>query len=424
MRVGMVGCGKLGLMVALAIESRGHEVAGYDISMAPSKYLFERKIPFQEEFSSALLNSTRMRMLPLNKLCSWADIIFLAPQTPHLPEFEGTTLLTDTRADFDYTFLRECVSEVAAALPLPKTCVVISTVLPGTIDREVRPLLQGFGNFRLVYEPLFIAMGTVVHDFLNPEFVLVGVDDLISAVVLEQFYKTIHSAPVFRTDVRTAEGIKVFYNTFITAKIVLANLYGEIAHKIGMNVDDITRALSLATDRLISPRYLQAGMGDGGGCHPRDNIALSWLARKLGISYDIFSALMNARERHCVWFADLIQEYQRRRPVFILGRAFKPETNIETGSPSLLLSEILTKRGVYHSAVDDYDVTKLPAVYFIGTQHERFREYRFMAGSTVIDPFRYLEPQPGVELVRIGYGRRQDPCVMSCFQEQVSSLTI
>jgi len=409
MKVGMVGCGKLGLMVALAIESRGHEVRGFDLATAPGHYLNKRAIPFKEERAEELLAKTKMTMVRLDELCAWADLIFMAPQTPHEPRFEGVTALPTERADFDYSYLSMCVRWVNSALTTsagPKPCVIISTVLPGTIDREIRPQIIN-PNFKLVYEPLFIAMGTVVEDFLNPEFVLVGVDDPWASARLCEFYKTIHDAPVFETDVRTAEGIKVFYNTFITAKIVLANAYGELAHKLGMNIDDITRALSLATNRLLSAKYLSSGMGDGGGCHPRDNIALSWLARKTNLSFDIFGALMDARERHCEWLARLIDEHRRNRPIYILGRSFKPETNIETGSPALLLSYILKRRFVRHEIVEDL-VPVEPALYFIGTRHARYAELQFPAGSTVIDPFRYLKVQPGVELISIGAGQLRE----------------
>lgn len=414
MKIGFVGCGKLGLMVALTIESKGHEVKGYDLNPAVAGYLKERKIPFQEEHSIELLANTRMEMVELQELCDWADILFLAPQTPHDPKYEGTTRIPDERVDFDYFYLRQCVRRVNESLRRPKTCVIISTVLPGTIDREIRDLMGPY--FRLVYEPLFIAMGTVYSDFLNPEFVLVGVDDKQAALELELFYKTIHSAPIFTTDIRTAEGIKVFYNTFITAKTVLANVYGEMAHKLGMNVDDIFRAISLADDRLLSPKYLQAGMGDGGGCHPRDNIALSFVARRENLSFDFFDALMHAREAHTDWLADLIDFYSRkgngkREKVYILGRAFKPETNIETGSPSLLLSNILHERGIEHKCVEDMPPI-IPGVYFIGTKHERYKEYPFACGSIVIDPFRYIPERAGVEIVPIGKVGKQPKVVI------------
>lgn len=413
MRIGFVGCGKLGLMVALSIESKGHEVKGYDVNPQVAEYLKKREIPFQEEHSAQLLATTQMKMVPLDVLCDWADILFLAPQTPHDPKYEGITPIPEERVDFDYSHLIKCVTDVDAALEGPKTCVIISTVLPGTIEREVKPLISR--SFRLVYEPLFIAMGTVHDDYLNPEFVLCGVDDPKAAAELEDFYKTIHQKPVFKTDIRTAEGIKVFYNTFITTKTVLGNLYGELAHRLGMNVDDIFRAISLSTDRLLSPKYLQAGMGDGGGCHPRDNIALSYVARREGLSFDFFDALMTAREKHTEWLASIIirEAYNvhpsaKLAPVFILGRAFKPETNIEVGSPSLLLSNILTANMVPHLILEDMKPQR-QGVYFIGTKHERYKDYQFPEGSTVIDPFRYLNPRDyeGVRVIGIGAGAEQ-----------------
>lgn len=401
MRVGMVGCGKLGLMVALTIESKGHEVKGYDISDAPKRYLAAGHIPFEEEHSEELLANSKMEMVSLAELCEWADILFLAPQTPHAPEYEGTTPLPETRADFDYSHLKNCVMDVDLSLRRPTPCVIISTVLPGTIEESLP--YTGI-NFQLVYSPQFIAMGTVYEDFLNPEFWLFGVEKYCPLNIQYLFASINCNVPVLHTDIRTAEGIKVFYNTFITAKTVLANLYGEMAHRCDMNVDDIFKAISLSTRRLISPKYLKAGMGDGGGCHPRDNIALSYLARKKGLSFDFFEALMVARERHCAFLADLImdewKESDCESAITILGRAFKPETNIETGSPALLLSAILKRRGVVHDCVDT--VPGRAGIFFIGCQHERYRLAKFPEGSVVIDPFRFIPEQDGVRVVRIG----------------------
>jgi UDPglucose 6-dehydrogenase len=392
-------------MVALTIESCGHEVKGHDIDPAVAGYLRERAIPFREDHAEELLRSTRMEMVSLKELCAWAEILFLAPQTPHESRFEGVTPLPADRADFDYSYLKEAVKEVNACLPCPTTCVVISTVLPGTIERVVKPLLGR--NFLLIYEPLFIAMGTVYQDFLNPEFVLCGTEHEEAYLDLLQFYDTIGMMNLFRTDIRTAEGIKVFYNTFITAKTVLGNLYGEMAHRLGMNVDDIYKALCLAKDRLISPKYLKAGMGDGGGCHPRDNIALSYIAKTHGLSFDFFEALMVARQKHCEWLADMCEDESREwgLPIRILGKEFKPETNIRTGSPAILLYNILSERGVAVRIIDNPE--KEAAVYFIGCQHTRYRNCKFPSGSVVIDPFRYIQGQEGVHLVSIGSGKEQ-----------------
>ena len=96
-------------------------------------------------------------------------------------------------------------------------------------------------------------------------------------------------------------------------KIVYANVMMEICHKLAgtMNVDAVTDAMKLATNRLVSPKYLSAGMGDGGGCHPRDNIAMSWLARKLDLSYDFFDSLMSAREKQTEWLGELMLKYKK-----------------------------------------------------------------------------------------------------------------
>jgi UDPglucose 6-dehydrogenase len=404
-RVGFVGCGKLGLMVALTVESCGHAVKGYDICPDVDGYLKNRFIPFQEEHSAALLATTQMEMVSLSELCKWADILFLAPQTPHLPRFEGTTPLPDDRADFDYSFLKNSVTDVSWNLVRPTPCVVISTVLPGTMEREIIPLLGP--NFELVYSPQFIAMGTVYEDFLHPEFWLIGSRHSKPAKTLKRFYETISSAPSVTTDIRTAEGIKVFYNTFITTKTVLANLYGEMAQRMNMKVDDIVKAITLSTRRLLSPKYLQAGMGDGGGCHPRDNIALSWLSDELGMRFNFFDSLMIAREKHCEWLADVIEEYRNGELVVILGRSFKPETNIETGSPALLLAEILRRREVpYICAEDCKSASCFKNLYFIGTKHARYAAMKFQKGSVVIDPFRYIPEQEGVTIIRIGEGKK------------------
>lgn len=404
MNIGMVGMGKLGLPVALAIESKGHEVTGYDINPAVASYLESHTIPYQEEGLQPLLDSTQIKMAKsIGEVVAGSDIVFLPVQTPHDPKYEGTTRLPEDRKDFDYSFLKQAVGDVALAaaeLKKPTTLAVISTCLPGTFEREIRPLLNEYVDY--VYSPQFIAMGTVLEDYLHPEFNLIGVENERAADKLEAFFATINDAPAVRTDVTTAEGIKVSYNTWITAKTVIANLWGELAHKTGMNFDDIYKAWSLSNKRLISMRYMQAGMGDGGGCHPRDNIALSHIAEQVGLSHNIFEDLMKAREDTEAWHADIAIETAKERslPLVILGRSFKPETNIETGSPALLMANIVQERGVQALHVEDVNTD--PSVFFIGTKHSRYSEKTFPQGSVVIDPFGIIPDQPDVEIIRLG----------------------
>lgn len=405
MKVGFIGLGKLGLPVALAINSKGHEVMGYDVNPAVKEYLEKKSVPFKEKDLQLLLDNNSVVIAEdVSQVVEWADIIFTAPQTPHDPKFEGSTRIPEERKDFDYSFLKDVVQQVAHAAQKQEkkiTLVVISTCLPGTYNREIKPLLNDYVNY--VYNPFFIAMGTVLYDFFNPEFVLIGCDKDADINTVRDLYATIHRADKLIVDITTAEAIKVSYNTFITTKTVLANLWGEIAHKTGANVDGITTAWEMATDRLMSPRYLTAGMGDGGGCHPRDNIALSYIANKIGLSFNYFDALMKAREEHAAWLADVIVKTSAKEalPIIMLGRSFKPETNIETGSPAVLVSNILEERQVPHIHLEDY-LSNEPALYFIGTQHKRYNDYNFEPGSVIIDPFGYIEDQEGVEIIRIG----------------------
>ena len=156
-------------------------------------------------------------------------------------------------------------------------------------------------------------------------------------------------------------------------------------------------------------------MGDGGGCHPRDNIALSYLARKFKLSYNWYDNIMKQRESQTEWLADLIIENKGDRQINILGKTFKPETNIITGSPSILLKNILEEKGetvrmwdpyVDSSDImkvkDDYKWDKIPQLFFIGTKHKTFTEFYFMPNSVVIDPFRYLTTHDNVKYIPIG----------------------
>src|SRR5262249_1320946 len=190
----------------------------------------------------------------------------------------------------------------------------------------------------------------------------VGVDDDRAAAVAESFYRTIHDAPFRRTTLEEAEIIKVLYNTFISTKIAFANVAMEVCHHLpGADVDVVLGVLRDARERLISPKYLGAGMGDGGACHPRDNIALSHLSPHPGLAFDWFRCVMEQRERQTEWLAKLVEQHAAGRDVLILGRSFKPESNIETGSPALLLESILRERGVRVASWDPHVDAGTPA---------------------------------------------------------------
>ena len=173
----------------------------------------------------------------------------------------------------------------------------------------------------------------------------------------------------------------------------------------------------MGTQRLLSPAYMRGGMGDGGGCHPRDNIALSWLARELDLSYDWFESVMTARELQTDWLAELVAQHHARmgyahRFVGVYGKAFKAGTNLTVGSPATLLANLLRERGFEVEQYDPYvDEGPCPfdepAVYFVATRHAEFAlpEWEFPAGSVVLDPWRFVPERAGVEVIPVGRGR-------------------
>ena len=284
-KIGFIGLGKLGMPCAEAIATKGFDVAGYDI-ITKSSYLVEIRQSIED-------------------LCRDRDIVFVATPTPHEDGYDGSTPTSHLPVkDFNYDAVKKVLTKCNQYMGAAQTLVLISTVLPGTCRREFQPLVT---NTKLMYNPYLIAMGTVAEDMINPEMIMIGSNNGIEGTrckersrLLESFYNQVcdnYPRVEFGT-FEEVESIKIFYNTFISNKIALVNMIQDVAHKLGnINVDVVTNALSKSTKRIVSAKYMKAGMGDGGACHPRDNIALRWLARELELGYDLFDSIMIARER-------------------------------------------------------------------------------------------------------------------------------
>lgn len=416
--VGWIGLGKLGLPCALALERYASVgVTGYDVDPRVRRILAGDALPpNREEGIDGLLAATRLYLASsVSEVVEETDgLVFVAVQTPHAPEYGGEAPMPTETRDFDYTYLTAVVEEVAVAadrLEKPVTLVVVSTALPGTMDRDVVPKLGR--STRLLYNPFFIAMGTTVRDFREPEFVLVGAAEPADAAPLLELYRRIpRDVPVRVLTYAEAELTKVAYNTFISLKIVFANTLLEICHAGQLDVDAVTGTLALATDRVVSPAYLRGGMGDGGACHPRDNIAMSWLAGQLGLAANPFEFVTRAREAQTRQLAVVVAAWANLSglPVVVLGKAYKPASDLTYGSPALLLAHYLTEMGVDFTQCDPYVdgeplACRTRAVYVVATRHPEYETVRVPPGSVVLDPHRYVRDQPDVKLVHLGRGR-------------------
>ena len=415
MNIGFIGLGKLGLPCAAAIASKGHFVYGYDINKNALESYMLGKCNFYEPKIDELLNSVKSNMIfceTVDEVIKNSNIIFVAVQTPHPPEMDGSVRFNHVRKDFDYSYLIEASKEIVKAIDKNKKykiISIISTVLPGTTREYILPEFEKIDHklWDLCYNPSFIAMGQTVKDYLQPEFTLIGSENS-AGDVLAEFYNTLHSAPKLRMKWEEAELTKVIYNTYIGFKIVYANMIMQICEEIGMNCDVISNALSKAKDRIISPKYMFGGMGDGGGCHPRDNIALANLSDKLNLGYNLFDTIMTIREKQTEYLADLALKY--KLPIVIMGETYKPDTNLTYGSPSILLAHILEeKTGEYPMMYDPLtkNNTKFnPSqayTYIIGTNWEQFKTFPYSKNSIVIDPWGYIKTVPkDVTLINVG----------------------
>jgi UDPglucose 6-dehydrogenase len=337
-----------------------------------------------------------------------SEIVFLAAQTPSLPDHS-----------FDTTYVVKALNEVGKELSQCddfKVVSVISTILPTTTRNILFPTLEKASGKKvgtdigLCYNASFIAMGTTIEDFYYPEFTLIGQSDNKSGDILEKFYKTIvpQGTPILRMTWENAEIVKMAYNTFIGFKIVYANTLMEMCERLPhTDVDVISDALSKANKRVVGAKYLRGGLGDGGECHPRDNLALSWMGKKMGLSANPFAFVMDARERQTEWIAELVASYNM--PIIILGMTYKPNTNLISYSPSLLVADKLKAKGfeplLYDPIVNPIKLTDSPHCYLIGNMWDHFQDFIFPDGSVVVDPWRFLDPKkipPAVKYHGIG----------------------
>lgn len=407
-KIGFIGLGKLGLDCA-EVFAEHYATYGFDIEPRTSKRV-------------RILNSPR----DLVNTCDW---IFIAVPTPHQQGYDGSVPSSHLEPkDFDSSAVISALEYVRDHALTAKNVVLISTVLPGTTRNHLNQYLEGQYKHRLFYNPYLIAMGSVKWDMVNPEMVIIGTEngDHGLAGSLQHIYQ-----PLMKNNPRYVSGtweecesIKIFYNTFISAKIGLVNMIQDFAMKIGnINVDVVTDALAKSTTRIVSEKYLTAGLGDAGACHPRDNIALRWLAAKHELGYDLFDSIMLAREIQAKNLAEFLVELseQHQLPIVIHGKAYKPDVPYCIGSYSTLVGHFIQLKNhqvVYVDPLaDDRDLVVdnvvEPAVILLAHNRQitygytdlpvedRFY-FQFHPSSVIVDPWRKY-PQNTDQIV-IHYG--------------------
>jgi UDPglucose 6-dehydrogenase len=351
----IVGLGKLGASMAAAIASRGHRVIGVDVNHRSVDALNSGRAPVQETGLQTLIEENRARLratMSHDEAIQDSELTFVIVPTP-----------SDERGAFSLQYAAYAFREIGKALSHKRgrhTIVLTSTVLPGATRHGLLPILErhagkkGGADFGLCYSPEFIALGSVIRDFLNPDFLLIGQLDTASGEHLEQCYREIMppATPVRRMTLENAELTKISVNSYVTTKITFANMLADMCARIpNADVDVVSDALGL--DSRIGRKYLTGGLGFGGPCFPRDNVALSFLAEVLGARSD----LSTTTDRLNRSLAERVIEQMRTKvsrdlTVAVLGLAYKPLSHVIEESQAILLVKAFLEHGARILAYD------------------------------------------------------------------------
>lgn len=290
--IAVIGIGKLGLCMALALESKGYNVVGIDVSSSYTKSLNDKKYTSHEpRLTELLLNCKNfIATTDLEWGIEHMDIILIYVQTPSTGSENNP---------YDCAHVSQTLSNINKLKIKNKHIVIGCTVSPGYTNQVGKYLLGECENVTLSYNPMFISQGNIVHGVLNPDVILIGEDTVEAGNVIEKLHQrlTDNEPSIERMSPESAEIAKLATNCFVTMKIAFANLIGDICDSTnGANRNQVLKCVG--HDKRVGARCLQAGFGFGGPCLPRDNRAMNTHAKKVGINAELFAATDNENKNH------------------------------------------------------------------------------------------------------------------------------
>ncbi|MDH3288399.1 MAG: nucleotide sugar dehydrogenase [Betaproteobacteria bacterium] len=348
MKVSVVGLGKLGSPLAAVLASKGHKVIGVDVNAEYVRLLASGKAPVQEPQLQEFIDAGKGHLkatTSFEEAVLGSDIAFIIVPTP-----------SDKNGVFTNKNVLAAIHEIGKALRKKNSYYIvniISTVMPGSTGGEIREALEKSSGKRvgtdlgLCYNPEFIALGSVIKDLLNPDFILIGESDPRAGDMLEAIYKTScdNTPRMARMNFVNAELTKISVNTYVTTKISYANMLSEICDRLpSADVNVVTSAIGL--DSRIGTKYLKGATAYGGPCFPRDNVAFGVLAESIGARPDIARATDEINR----YQADRVVEIIRRHAapgstVGVLGLSYKPDTSVIEESPGVAIALRLAAAG-------------------------------------------------------------------------------
>jgi len=346
--VSVVGLGKLGLCLAAVLATNGYNVTGVDVVHSTIDSVNSGRSPIFEPGLEKIIRTNRKRLHATSDFneITLTSVTFIVVPTP-----------SDASGIFSLRFVEKAVKSLGLALASSKgyhLIVLVSTVMPGSIDTVIRPLLEKASgktcttDFGLCYNPEFIALGDVIKGMTEPDFILIGESDKKAGSELARIQKKIckNSPPIERMSFVNAELAKISVNSFVTMKMSFANTLAEICESIpGGDVDKVTTAIG--NDRRIGSKYLRGAQGYGGPCFPRDNIAFATFTRSIGAQAELALATHKVNLSQLGRILEILKKENLFPPtkISVLGLSYKPRTNVLDASQSLMLAKALGDEG-------------------------------------------------------------------------------
>lgn len=375
MNISIIGTGYVGLVTGVCFADLGHKVTCVDVDEERVAKINAGVPPVYEENLEAMLKKSldagRLKAtLDLRKAVLGSEASFISVGTP--------SGLLDY---IDLKYIEEVSRGIGEALGEKAEyhlVVVKSTVVPGTTEHSVLPLLEKHSgkkvglDFGLAMNPEFLREGRAIEDFMHPDRIVIGAVDERSAEVLEELYKDF-GCPIMKTNPRTAEMIKYATNSFLVTKISFINEIGNICKQLGIDVYEVAKGLGM--DSRISPKFLRAGIGWGGSCFPKDVKALVGKAKEVYYRPILLSAALEVNEGQPLRLIELLERKVnslKDLDVVVLGLAFKPGTDDMREAPSIKVVHGLLKRGARVHACDPRAVDEAKKLFGV---HENLRLY-------------------------------------------------
>lgn len=400
MNISIIGLGKLGSPMQAVMAHKGHTVVGIDTNPRVVDALNNATAPVDEPGLQEMISANRARISATHdydKALMSTDVTMIIVPTPSGP---------DGRFSMSYVLsAAERIGEVLRKKSKWHLVVLSSTVMPGSTGGTLLPALEEFTGkkcgpgFGLCYNPEFIALGSVIHDMLNPDMILIGESDERSGGILDEFYRGVcESNPrINRMNYVNAELTKLSVNTFVTTRISYANMLAQVCETLpGADVDVVTSAIGC--DTRIGQKYLKGGMGYGGPCFPRDNVAFSALARSNGAPA-LLAEATDALNRHQVPRLGklMLDRLPEGGTAGVLGLSYKPDTGVIEESQGVALAKHLLQAGarvvVYDpAAMDNARQQLVGRVTFASGAAECARQSDVLAITTPWPEFKNLQP--------------------------------